>query len=107
MKISKSKISQQVQEAISRYKNLSLVWYGFEKVTGAAIDSPLGTQVWELFDLYLDGVSLSIGDDDQWLAWYIFDDNCGEKGLTIKHKCGMKRKIESVEDLVAVIYKQK
>ena len=47
-----------------------------------------------------------IGDDQDWLEWYIFENNCGEKGLEAGYD-GQMKPIKSIDDLLELIDNKK
>ena len=51
---------------------------------------------------YITAVALLIGDESNWIEWYVYDNDCGRKGLEAGIK-GDLSVIDSVEKLVKLI----
>jgi len=58
----------------------------------------------QLFDSYSRIVSIQVGDDNAWLEWFLYDNDCGKKALEARASSWKKaRKIRTVKDLEAII----
>lgn len=85
----------------NHYKELTSRFDTVYNLFGSA-DSKFCNSVWLTFDSYLDAVSLLLEDHNEWISWFIHDNNCGEKNLSVR--LGKKRiKVDSVEKMVEVI----
>lgn len=93
---------KEIQKAIDKYHELDKFWRGFSDATGIDYDSPLGDVIWKTFDLYSDTLQKLIGDEDEDLDWFIFDNNCGQNKLK-KTINGKKKKIKTIKDLMKLI----
>ena len=65
-------------------------------------DSPLYGIPWRLMSAYTKAVSLAVGDQDEWLAWYAADNEMGAKNREVMIN-GKYRKIKTLRDLACVI----
>lgn len=62
------------------------------------------TRFRQLFESYSRLVSIQVGDRENWLDWFIWENCCGKKGLGAKASSWKKtRKIRTVKDLEAII----
>lgn len=66
------------------YQLLSTAWDNLEHTIGAEHDSPLGKATWGLFDNYTDNVAELVGDKDEWLVWYCWENRMGTGKLNIR-----------------------
>lgn len=72
------------------------------KLTGATFDSPFFGAVWQAMDGYIEAVARGVGDTDEWIKWFIHENNCGKNG----HEAGFgenMKPIRTVADLVELI----
>ena len=51
---------------------------------------------------YVAAVSLLVGDENNWIEWFVYDNDCGRKGLEAGIKDNLSV-IDSVEKLVKLI----
>jgi hypothetical protein len=70
-------------------------------------DNIVVDQTWVLFDKHLDLVSEKLGDDDNTLSWFIFDNDMGKQGLILLTKNNSPVDIDSIEKLVDFISLEK
>ncbi len=101
----KSEITKRIERVVEHFKTLNAAWDKFHDITGSMSDSPLGNAVWKMQDQWIESVSELIGDDDDWLNWYLWANDCGHKALEAKAARWKKaRKIQTVTDLVDIIW---
>lgn len=84
--------AHRVSEVVKTFKELESLYDGMDKFIGVDPDAPMFRIAYELFNKYLDAVALNIGDQSQWLSWYIWDNECGKRAMLVswnengKHK---------------------
>ena len=91
-----------LDETVRLYKELSAACEAFADLTGAAYDKGLLDKVWRCVEYHRRHTAALIGDDFDWLSWYIFENDCGERG----HKAGFsgkERPIRTTRDLLRVM----
>jgi hypothetical protein len=102
-------IEKEITQLVARYKRLNAAW---KPLTDAVKnhDFPAWTESYSAFDALTDAVAIRIGDPmmgtqhSSWLAWYIYDNNCGEKAMQAKAGAWKKsRPIKTASDLAALI----
>jgi hypothetical protein len=92
-----------VNAVIETHDKLERAWEPAIKVFGTH-DNALHEASWTVFDLYLDEMEKRMGDTFHWLAWHIYDNQCGDRGLEAKASNWKKaRKIDSASMLVKLI----
>lgn len=86
--------------AVQRYLALSAE---FDRL-GDLIDpnSTLYEAVWRTFDVMVNAMSVAIGDKNEWLAWYIFENDCGRKGYSAGYGNDLKP-VTSILGLLEII----
>jgi hypothetical protein len=84
------------------YKDLDKQFIAVNNLTGMTIDSPFGEVVWRSFERYTAILSDSIGDHGSWLDWYVYDNQCGERGFEVDIN-GKTTKIRTLKQLLKAI----
>lgn len=70
-------------------------------VFGRNPEGPFQDGIYGLFDMAIDGVAKAIGDEDDWLTWFIYDNEWGKKEYEAGYKPMVK--IKSIEDFVTMM----
>ena len=91
-----------VEETIRLYKELDKSCGDFCRLVNATIDKGLLDAVWRCVEFHRNHTAELIGDDCGMLEWYIFDNECGSKNLTVKIK-GRNRLVNTPAKLVYII----
>ena len=68
--------SQVVETLVSKYKALNKACEAASKSGTLDPNGPLFEAIWSSFDSML-----TLVDSDGWIAWYIYDNECGKKKL--------------------------
>ncbi len=98
-------MKNKIQKIVDAYKELNKLSEHMADIFGcSSTDGAFWDPVWKLLDVAIDQLSENIGDRSDWISWYIFDNQCGKKGLEVRLADGKKlKKIKTVDDLVKVI----
>ncbi len=100
----RKEIKEKIKTVIQFHEELNDKWSALEKVLGADVSMGLGDLSWRLFDKYTDSIQQEIGDDNQWLSWWLWDDKQGANKLAVKPGVGMKHvTVDNLDDLVDLI----
>jgi hypothetical protein len=91
-----------VNTIVTQYKELSAQTEGFSKFIGS-IDGPFFDAIWKPFDSYAALVSDTIEDDNEFVQWFIWDNDCGKRAFKVTFKNGKSIKVKTVKDLIKVI----
>lgn len=95
--------TQKIEKLLETYKDLDAMFDDIFKVFGiGVIDSKIFDTTYKCFDRYKEFVSEAVGDNSDWIGWYIYDNDCGEKELEAGFDHDL-RSIKTVEDLVWLI----
>ena len=87
---------------LETYQHVSEPMDVLYKLTGSTADSPLQNPVWQMFDAYTATLGTLVGDQGDWLAWFIYENGCGEKSLEVSIR-KKRRKIRTIKDLLWVL----
>jgi hypothetical protein len=103
MKVKMKKREKQIllEEAIKTIEDFNVV---IDEALAVAIDmeSKLGKEIFNLHVKYLESISLLVGDEGEWLQWYVYENDYGRNKMKVT--CGTtERHIENIEDLLWVL----
>lgn len=103
MELAKEKKKEYIERLIDSYKKLDTAFEGIFKIFGdGVIESILWENVYKSFDSHINLVKEVVGDDYDWIEWYIYDNDCGEKKLEAGYSPNLKP-IQSLDDLLDLI----
>ena len=91
-----------LEKWIETYNNLCDIYGQCDKILGSAPDSPYQEPTWKLFENYTALIADKIGDYDNWLEWYLYDNKQGNRGLEAG-VAGKKREIRTLKDLIKLL----
>ena len=96
------------REVVGHYKELSKQCSALEAITGILdYEAPLMRAIWRQFDAYTALASREMHDDRDRLVWFIYDNECGKKGiqLTVKTQGGplLLQPLKTTTQLAALI----
>lgn len=87
------------------FRNIEHSYKTLKKLTGASPDSTVFKTMYGMFRSYTDMVAAVIGDNDGWLHWFIWENDCGRKKLKAKASTWKKpRTIRNTNDLLKLIW---
>lgn len=66
-------------------------------------ESPFIDAAWKVFDSYTEYLSDYLGDKEDWLSWYCWDNTMGDSQLEVEID-GTERVVESLEDLTDLMW---
>lgn len=102
-KLSKLDAKRLIEDLVKHKKELDEQWDKFDDLCGSTADSKLGNAIWRQFDFLVQCVSRVLGDDFETVAWFIWDNKCGEKGYPHTHPNGKMKNVKNANDLVSVL----
>ena len=92
-----------IEKLVSGHDRLQAEWDKATAVFGTH-DNPLFEATWAMFDHYVDATARLVGDDFNWLHWFVHENDCGRKCYEVTPGTGAKKqKVRTVAQLVAVI----
>ncbi len=93
-----------LEEWLEDYKSIQSVIDAIEALFGKDCEGRVQVKLMEMFECYSWLVSEKVGDNDEWLCWFIWENDGGKKALEAKAQSWKKpRKIRTVKDLEAII----
>lgn len=92
-----------IEDLIRSKKELDEQWDKFDDLCGSSADSKLGNAVWRQFDFLVRCVSELVGDESESVAWFIWENACGEKKGKHSLPDGKLKPVKNVNDLLAVL----
>ena len=93
-----------IESVIESYKAMDFSSTQLNRLLGATVDSPALNSAWQAFDKLVDTVANLVGDESNWIAWFIWENGCGDKGLVAGYGNKLHR-ITNVRELVKLIEK--
>jgi len=101
--MNKINIDVVVTTVVQRYTELSTQCDALNAILKMDYESPLMRSIWMMFECYAASASALIGDNHEWLSWYIWDNQCGKKELCASLGTKKLRPVRTVKDLVKLI----
>ena len=80
------------------------VYADISSMIGCDPDAPLWELTFALRDRLIKQASMLVGDDYDWIEWFIMENDCGRKGMRASPRNGAKlRPIRTVKQLAQII----
>ncbi len=98
----KSKLIETVNKCIDLHKKHNEEMAQLSSLTGATSDRGIFDTTSRLFEAFIENIDYQYGGSQGWLSWYIYDNDFGNSGFTVKID-KKEIKVDSVEKLVEVM----
>ncbi len=103
---------KQKLKLLREWKNLYVLaekqYVGLKDVCGSGVENPITTLTYDILGKYTKLVSEKVGDEQEWLDWFVWENDLGKKCLQVSLYDGiLSIKVKSIEDLLFVIEKTK
>jgi hypothetical protein len=85
------------------YDAWQVQYIGLQALTKCGPDAPLTLAMGQMWDAYTNAVSREVGDENEWLDWYCWDNDMGAKGLEVTSTSGKTIKVKTLAHLARVI----
>ena len=93
-----------LKEWEDNYKEINKVYESLHEMYDCSPESKAVRVIFDTFENYTKSVAIIIEDEDDWLEWYLYDNECGKKELTAKAITWKNhKKIKNVKDLLDII----
>lgn len=99
-------MKEEIEKFIKIYKKREKLLDNLQELFGFSDDSSVYKTLFEQEEYMLDLLEEVLQDDDKWIEWYIYENDCGDRGFEAGYD-GMKKPINSVDDLVELIRESK
>lgn len=97
-----SEIEKRIEELVQLKKELDEVYENLYTLTNLSPESKLVSVMYKPLDKYMILLQECINDNVGWINWFVWDNNCGERGLEAGYTGNMKP-IKTVNDLIMLI----
>lgn len=91
-----------LEELISRYELNCEVSDRLARLFPDLCASPVHEAIWGTFNELSDMVAEKLSDHDGWIGWFIWENDCGAKGLSAKVN-GVTKNIRTINELLWAI----
>lgn len=95
----KQELIKAITKVVVNYQKMDEAWTTALKVFDGSPENPLYIATWGVFDDYIDLVNELHCIDDDWLHWFIYDNECGEK----KMEAGFANKMRPIVDVESFV----
>jgi len=87
------------------YQQLEILTETLKPLTGGSPENKYHFTVWRAFDHYTAAVSMIIGDNAEWLSWYLFDTPKAGKNVTFAKAASWEkpRPLRTLRQLLTLI----
>jgi len=79
--MSKNELKKIITEFLVKYEELNQIFKYANNVMGMSTESHFGDAVYAIVQSHIDLIERLAGCKTGWLSWYIYENNCGSKGL--------------------------
>lgn len=93
---------QLIERLVNRYKRNRKVAEQLDCLFEGSNDSPVLEAIWGTFQELSDMVTEKLSDHDGWIGWFIWENDCGAKGLSAKVN-GVTKNIRTINELLWAI----
>lgn len=94
-----------INEMLEHYKALNAIHDQIKAIFSPEPEAPYFDANWRMFDAYSRLVAKEVGDEADWLSWFIYENACGEKGFSASSGPGdMMIPIKTVEQLDTMMH---
>jgi hypothetical protein len=90
-----------IQKIVEHHKNLNKTFDNIGEIFGTYPEGRLWDQVWNLFDLTVTMTESTVGDESNWINWYLWERTPRANTVTLED--GTEIVVDSVEKLVQII----
>jgi len=89
---------------LAEYKRVEAINQALVGLFHSNPEGPVHLCYYELFSAYGHLVGEKVGDNNDWLGWFIWENDCGKNAMEARAPSWKKaRKIRTVKDLEAII----
>jgi len=85
------------------YDQWQTQYQALQTLTKCGPEAPIAAAMGKMWDAYTDALARDLGDDNDWLCWYCWENDMGAKGLEVTSTSGKTIKVKTVAHLARVI----
>lgn len=98
-----SDILPTLKEWESIYRDWQVQYATLNALTKCGPDAPITLAIGRMWDAYSNAIAREVGDENDWLDWYCWENDMGAKGLEVTSTSGKTIKVKSLAQLARVI----
>lgn len=102
MNVDDEQAKQLIKEFIGLKAVVDDAYDQMRALTGMSPESPLGRVIYQTLDAYLQTLQRLIDPDNDWLDWFVWENDCGKQGLSAGYGDKMTP-INSLDDLIELM----
>ena len=95
-------MKNKIQKYIDQHKKIEELIDSSSELFGFSDGSKFYDYIFEIDNYMMQEVMQKIGDDSNWLDWFIFENDCGEKAMEAGYDKNLKP-IKTIDDLIELI----
>lgn len=104
--MNKKELIEQLDKIVFLYQNLDSAFDAAHQIGFLEIEGSFSNAVWAAFEGMLSIIEKQL--DTDWISWYIFDNQCGEKDLRATNgPVKSLKEIKTTKDLAQLILEDK
>lgn len=103
MKRKPSDILPTLKDWESIYRHWQVQYDALNALTKCGPDAPITLAMGRMWDAYSNLIAREVGDENDWLDWYCWENDMGAKGLEVTSTSGKTIKVKTVAHLARVI----
>lgn len=89
---------------LERFRAIESVQQTLYGLAGATPESPLLEAMYRCHEAYTETLASVIGDTESWLEWFLFENDSGQKGMSVRLSDDTReREITSLRDLAEML----
>lgn len=96
-------IIQRLTEWQRIYDQWQAQYEALQALTRCGPEAPIALAMGQMWDAYSRAVAREVGDENDWLEWYCWENDMGAKQLEVKSTSGKKIKVRGLAQLARVI----
>lgn len=85
------------------YNDWQAQYEALQALTRCGPEAPIALAMGRMWDAYTNAVAREVGDNNEWLDWYCWENDMGAKGLEVTSTSGKTIKVRNVRQLARVI----
>lgn len=103
MNMAKENKKKYISNLLESHKKLDLAFEDIFKIFGSGvIESEFWESIYSTFDTHLQTVKDVVGDKDDWIEWYLYDNDYGKKEFEAGYDSNLKP-VKTIDDLLELI----
>lgn len=85
------------------YDQWQAQYEALQALTKCGPEAPIALAMGQMWDAYTNAVAREVGDEEDWLGWYCWENDMGAKGQEVRTISGKTIKVRTVKQLARVI----